>query len=308
MTPPEISVIVPVYNREADLRALLQDLNAQEGVTFEVIVADDGSTPPLAPRFDVTSYRYPITWLTHTENRGAGATRNTAVAAAKGALLVFIDSDGHVADPGCLRAHFAFHMGKTACPLPVSLPAVLHGRVVGINSTYWGKSFEYSNWFMSSGTTWQLLEDTHAPTHNTSVTRAAFDRVGHFDSQFRVAEDVDWGIRCRAAGIPIVFTPTIVVFHRDRDTLQGLWNSYLCMGEYAVRVRRKHPASRYGFLFPKDRLAAIVLIPALVVLMTAYIAWQWIRREPRAAWYVPGMFIANIAYGIGIWRGLSGRG
>ena len=41
---PEVSIIVPARNEEACLGACLESLAAQTGVTFEIIVVDDGST------------------------------------------------------------------------------------------------------------------------------------------------------------------------------------------------------------------------------------------------------------------------
>jgi glycosyltransferase involved in cell wall biosynthesis len=41
---PEISVIVPTYNRRAMLRDALDSVAAQRGASFEIIVVDDGST------------------------------------------------------------------------------------------------------------------------------------------------------------------------------------------------------------------------------------------------------------------------
>jgi len=41
---PEVSVVVPARNEEASLAACLESLVAQEGVHFETIVVDDGST------------------------------------------------------------------------------------------------------------------------------------------------------------------------------------------------------------------------------------------------------------------------
>ena len=41
---PEMSVIVPARNEEACLGACLESLAGQQGVSFEIIVVDDGST------------------------------------------------------------------------------------------------------------------------------------------------------------------------------------------------------------------------------------------------------------------------
>jgi glycosyltransferase involved in cell wall biosynthesis len=44
MRTPEVSIIIPARNEEVSLGACLQSLAAQTGVTFEILVVDDGST------------------------------------------------------------------------------------------------------------------------------------------------------------------------------------------------------------------------------------------------------------------------
>jgi GT2 family glycosyltransferase len=47
------------------------------------------------------------------------------------------------------------------------------------------------------------------------IPRAALERVGGFDeSLFAYAEDVDWSLRARAAGLEIRVVPASVVYHR----------------------------------------------------------------------------------------------
>ena len=41
---PDVSVVVPTYQRATLLGASLESLLAQDGVAFEVVVVDDGST------------------------------------------------------------------------------------------------------------------------------------------------------------------------------------------------------------------------------------------------------------------------
>jgi len=85
-----VSVVIPTYNR-ADMvpRAVASALaNVEPG--DEVIVVDDGSTDTtieaLAP------YRDRIR-LPHGRHAGAGAARNQGIAAARGDLIAFLDSD-----------------------------------------------------------------------------------------------------------------------------------------------------------------------------------------------------------------------
>ena len=59
---PFFSVIIPTYNRNAQLKSCLQALVAQAYPRdqFEVIVADDGSPEP--PREIVASFSGVLTW------------------------------------------------------------------------------------------------------------------------------------------------------------------------------------------------------------------------------------------------------
>ena len=47
--PPDISIIIPAYNRGALIRHTLASvLAASAGLTVETIIVDDGSTPQLS--------------------------------------------------------------------------------------------------------------------------------------------------------------------------------------------------------------------------------------------------------------------
>lgn len=89
-----ISVILPTYNRAGYLERAMGSVLAQRCPCGELIVVDDGSTdetPALVARLAATS-PIPVRSL-HQENRGAAAARNIGIGAAKGDLLVFLDSD-----------------------------------------------------------------------------------------------------------------------------------------------------------------------------------------------------------------------
>jgi glycosyltransferase involved in cell wall biosynthesis len=91
-----ISVIVPTFNREDALDAVLRSLWRQSDRNFEVIVADDGSGVATAkvitewvPRIGV-----PLKHVWH-EKRGfrAAEIRNRAIRASAGAYCIFLDGD-----------------------------------------------------------------------------------------------------------------------------------------------------------------------------------------------------------------------
>lgn len=87
---PEVSIILPTYNRaDTVMRAVGSILN-QTFRDWELLVIDDGSTDSTSQlTFDVD----PRIRLIGQPNQGVAAARNTGIAASKGRLIAFLDSD-----------------------------------------------------------------------------------------------------------------------------------------------------------------------------------------------------------------------
>src|SRR5271166_3123369 len=86
---PEVSVIIPTYNRRPMVREAVASVLAQRDADFELMVVDDGSTDGtyemLADLDRVTVER--------SARRGPAAARNRGVALASAPLIAFLDSD-----------------------------------------------------------------------------------------------------------------------------------------------------------------------------------------------------------------------
>ena len=88
------SVIIPVYNCMHYLEACVEGIFKQNTDSeYEIILVDDGSTDGSAQLCDRLAGMNPCIRVIHQENQGVSAARNTGIAAAGGAYLLFLDAD-----------------------------------------------------------------------------------------------------------------------------------------------------------------------------------------------------------------------
>jgi glycosyltransferase involved in cell wall biosynthesis len=87
---PIVSVIIPTYNRAWIVKESILSVLAQTFQDYELIVVDDGSTDHTQTILDEFQDRIEVI---HQKNSGVSAARNHGVAAAKGKLIAFLDSD-----------------------------------------------------------------------------------------------------------------------------------------------------------------------------------------------------------------------
>lgn len=89
-----ISVVIPTFNRRESLERALTSVFNQSVHPHEIIIVDDASTDETATYLQaIDASPVPIKVLSHTENGGVSAARNTGIAAAKGDWIALLDSD-----------------------------------------------------------------------------------------------------------------------------------------------------------------------------------------------------------------------
>jgi glycosyltransferase involved in cell wall biosynthesis len=92
---PEISVIMPTFNRARHLETAVQSVIAQTVSNWELIIVDDGSSDNTISILDPYIFRFPnIRYLKHS-NRKAALSRNAGIQASFGSYISFLDSDDH---------------------------------------------------------------------------------------------------------------------------------------------------------------------------------------------------------------------
>ena len=87
----EISVVIPLYNKAAEIERTLLSVLAQSVQPREIIVVDDGSTDGSAEI--VERMASPLLRLVRQSNAGVSAARNKAISLASGRWVALLDGD-----------------------------------------------------------------------------------------------------------------------------------------------------------------------------------------------------------------------
>lgn len=181
---PEVSVIIPIFNRRGVFRRCLDSVLEQVGVDFELIVVDDASTQP-----DLESYER-VKEAGHTvvrlsENRGPGACRNRGAEAAAGEWLSFLDSDDHWL-PHKLARHLA-SLKRSGLPVGQT-EEIWYRDGVRVNPPKAHK--------ISGGDLFRRsLRAVCVSSSTVMLKRELFFGMGQFDERLFVCEDYDMWLR-----------------------------------------------------------------------------------------------------------------
>ena len=225
---PLISVVVCSYNGHRTLRECLAGISKVEYPNFEVIVIDDGSSPPLEPIVAQYGFR-----AIRTPNQGLSAARNLGMQAAKGEIVAYIDDDAYP-DPDWLT-YLADSFLKTT-HVGIGGPNIAppgDGRIADCVANAPG------------GPVHVLLSDDtaeHIPGCNMAFRKAALQAIGGFDPQFRVAgDDVDLCWRLQRQGETLGFHPAAMVWHHRRNSVRAYWRQQKGYGCAEALLERKWP-------------------------------------------------------------------
>jgi glycosyltransferase involved in cell wall biosynthesis len=96
---PRFSILLPAFNEEEGIAAVLRELRAALPKEAEIIVVDDGSTDATAARAAAVKG---VLLVRHPANRGYGAALVTGMRAARGEYVCWYDADGQHRPPDAL--------------------------------------------------------------------------------------------------------------------------------------------------------------------------------------------------------------
>ena len=214
---PEVSVVIPAYNVAGFIADTLDSVLAQTFKDFEIILVNDGSPDTDELEKALAPYFKNIVYFKQ-KNSGAGAARNTAIRAARGTLLAFLDGDD-IWFPEYLEAQTAALAAKN-CDL-IYADALLFGETRGDSETFMqlGKS-------EGTVTPESLIEGTcNVLTSGTVVRREVILQVDLFDEELprtAMGEDFDLWFRLAKAGARLDYQRRVLLKYRVRpNSLSG---------------------------------------------------------------------------------------
>jgi len=237
MPEPELSVVIPTYNRLDTLRYVIPSLqqNTLAPQRFEIVVADSNSNDGTAAYLAQVSAKDPRVRHLPGPYTGRAMARNAGIGAARGEVVMFTDAD-IIASPTLLERHLARHRADDGI------------AVVGMELQ------------VDSYATYERLRDRpeeRRPLHpgsrkrltwlyfltgNASVRRADLERVGRFDEDFTGYghEDLELGYRLQAAGVRILYEPDAIDYHWHPVPYDEQKEKMKLAGRSTVRFYRKH--------------------------------------------------------------------
>jgi len=239
-SPPEISVVVPTYQRSASVLRLLRALDRQtlSANEFEVVVVVDGSTDRTLEhaREHAAAYLLKVIWK---ENGGRASSCNVGIRAAAGRIVVLLDDDMEPT-PAWLSSHLMAHQGVgnlgVVGAAPIRLPPEASGAAL-----FAGRKF--NDHLLHLARKGEITGLREFYSGNFSISRETILSVGGFDEAFRIYgnEDVDLGVRLRAAGVRLVYSPEAVAYQAWEKTSAQLGRDSLAKGRTAMLLACKHP-------------------------------------------------------------------
>ena len=235
---PEISVVIPTYNRLDTLRHVIPTLLAQDlpESSYELLVCDSNSTDGTCEYLAGVSADHPNVRHLPGSYSGRAMARNAGIAAAQGEVVLFNDSD-ILASPDLLSRHLQHHRDERNIAV-----VGLEVQVKDLDDYAFKRDHPEARGFLHKPARKELTW-LYFLTGNASVRRADLLAVGSFDESFTGYghEDLELGYRLRKAGIRILYESRAVNYHCQDVPHDDQKEKMKLAGRSTVRFYRKHP-------------------------------------------------------------------
>lgn len=232
---PQVSVVVPLYNKERHVRRALDSILQQTMRDFEIVVVDDGSTDGGAAI--VEGLADPRIRLFRQANAGVSVARNNGIDAARADLIAFCDADD------AWRPDFLANILDLRRAYPsAGAFAQNYERIDPDGIPGMGVAPDTPRQLLDPAGFFRIAKfGTPVFSSSVAVLKASFAKAGGFPAGVKLGEDIDTWLRlCFVA--PIAYDPRPGGrYFQDADQRACLIHP---------------PPERYGFFDTVDRWVA----------------------------------------------------
>lgn len=226
LSAPTASIVMPCYNVADTIEAQLDRLLPQIDLTgAELVLVDNNSTDDtLQILRDVADHPNVVIAIAN-DGQSVAYARNAGVAIAKADRFLFCDADDLV-DPNWVDT----------MTRGLDVNDIVTGRLETAELNTQTQTTGRGN--VSQPTTFYgLFPLVHGG--NMGVTRKAWNDVGPLDESLGSVEDLEWSLRAKAVGRPIVRLSDAVIHYRYRQRTMDLWKQGLLYGRYRPEIARR---------------------------------------------------------------------
>jgi glycosyltransferase involved in cell wall biosynthesis len=236
--PCRISVVVPTYNRLAQLKRTVAALEQQTypKENWQVIVVSDGSSDGTVEYMLSLHTSVALNVLVQ-EHQGVSAASNLGVSAADGEIVLLMDDD-IVPAPQLVEEHARSHsehgdmvvvIGPMATPSDFKMSPWVGWEQAMLEKQY--RAMQSGQWAPSARQFY---------TGNASVRRRHILDAGGFDPLLRRAQDVDLGYRLTALGLEFIFNPDAIGYHYARRSFLAWFEIPYLYGSTDVLIAKQN--------------------------------------------------------------------
>ncbi|WP_298804299.1 glycosyltransferase [uncultured Pseudokineococcus sp.] len=260
LSPPSVSVVIPSLNGARTLPVQLEALERQRtSRSFEVLVADNGSTDDTAAVVAAHAARWPAVRLVDASVRtGSNVARNVGCREARGQFILLCDSDDEVHEEWLERMAKGL---EDADGVGGRLDLLaLNPRYAAVNP---GEP-------PIAGVTTPLGFLPRPIGANAGFRRSVWEELGGFDEDYaRGGVETEFFWRLQLAGHTLVEVPEAVVSYRLRDSFRKSVKQMYIWGRQHVMLYRDFRGRGLTYS-PRETLVAWAALLPLVYKVARY--------------------------------------
>jgi glycosyltransferase involved in cell wall biosynthesis len=268
-----VSFVMPVLNEEAYVRAAVESIAAQQGVTVdEIILVLGNSTDGTDQIVTAMAAEDPRIRVLRNPRNSIPVSLNIGMQSARNAVVVRVDAHSVLAPDytatmvASLRENSAVNVGGRM-------------RAKGLSVFGAAVAWAYNSPAGLGGGVYHLGGEA-GPAESAYLgvfLREAVLAVGGFDESLARGEDWELNQRLIAQGGTVWFDPRVEVVYRPRDTLRALAKQFVASGRWRGELIRRDPRNA-GIRYLVPPMLVVALVASLVLCSGALVGGdpvQW---------------------------------